>query len=75
MDFRFNQAEASSLKEQKDNATIWKTLGGTGNIHVVHTIKEASLLIREKYHRAEVLVTGSTFLASGMLHHLKSAKQ
>lgn len=74
MDFRINHASASSLKQQEDNGTIWKILGGTGNIHVINTIKEASVLIREKYHGAEVLVTGCPRLASGMLHLLKSTR-
>jgi hypothetical protein len=72
VDFRVNMNDISSLKAQKDNAAIWKELGGSGNIEIVHTIKDAVLLAREKYKGAEILVTGSSFLANGLIHVLQS---
>lgn len=70
IDFRIDVNILSSLRAQKDNAKIWKELGGSGNIDIVHTVREAVLLVREKYKGAEILVTGSSFLASGLIHVL-----
>ena len=38
----------------------------------MYTIREAVGIVRENYKNAEVLVTGSSFLAGGMLHILRS---
>ena len=73
IDLRTDRKVVSSLIQQRHNAKIWEELDGSGNIAVVHTISEAVHLVREKYKRADVLVTGSSFLASGMLHILKSS--
>lgn len=72
IDLRTDRKLVASLKKQRENAEIWKQLGGSGDITVVHTIKEAVCLVREKYRGAEVLVTGSSLLASGLLHLLQA---
>ena len=53
---------------QRENSRIWEELGGLGSITIVHTARDAVQLVKEKYHRAEVLVTGSGYLSSNILY-------
>ena len=65
----------SSLNNQRENILIWKELGGSGETTIVYIIRDAVSLVRENYKGAKVLVTGSSFLAGGVLHILRSTSR
>ena len=71
-DLRTDRKLLSSLSAQTMNAQTWQELGGSGKISVMHTVREAVDLVREKYPGAKTLITGCTFLSSGAIHVLES---
>ncbi|KAF4637066.1 hypothetical protein G7Y89_g1009 [Cudoniella acicularis] len=73
IDLRTSRKIISSLNKQKDNFRIWKELGGSGEIAVVHTAGDAIRLVKANYKGAEILVTGSGYLSGNILHILQSA--
>ena len=66
-----NKKVVSSLDNQRNNSRIWKELGGSGDIAVVHTARDAVRLVKENYEGAEILVTGSAYLSANMLRILR----
>jgi hypothetical protein len=72
IDLRTNREVVSSLDKQRDNSRIWKELGGSGDVTIVHTTRDAVRLVKENYKGAEVLVTGSGYLSGNILHILRS---
>lgn len=45
MDLRANEADALSLTSQRNNARIWKELGGHRTVTVINTARDAVRLI------------------------------
>ena len=72
IDLRTNRKVVSSLHNQRDNSRIWKELGVSGEVEIVHTTRDAVRLIKENYKGAEVLMTGSVLLAGNVLQILRS---
>jgi len=73
LDFVDLRSDANaSLESQYRNAQIWTSLAGPGHTAVAGTIGEAIKLVRDKYEGAQVLITGSHYLAGGSLYLLRS---
>jgi len=75
IDLRTNRKVVSSLDKQRENSRIWQELGGSGEITIVHTTRDAVRLIKENYKGAEVLVAGSGYLSGNVLQILKSSSR